>query len=214
MTLLATPDSAGLIAPVPWLTALCCPTALDPVYHLPHVARVDIPGRSSPWVAAFTPRLAVVHRGLAAGMSAPPAARVARFMAEIMTAQVPRIDEVTIGALRDWCRLPAPAKSVCPPPCGGLGLVCDDPPIVCPRCGGYGVGEDREDGYGWIGAALVDRRELARVLEHLPPGERVDLGADEAGEVWVCGTAYRVWALGLPPALGSAAPRFLDREAV
>lgn len=211
MTLLATPG-AGLIAPVPWLNTLCCPAGITSLYHLPHVAQVEHQGRSTPFVAAFTPQLAVVHRGFAAGLCAKRRDDVADFLGYLLTEPIPLWRVVTAGALRDWCQLPTPSRSPCGPPCNGLGLVQDYPPIVCPRCGGYGVGEDREDGFGWIGTALVDRRELARVIEHLPPAERVEVGCDLGGGLWLCGRTVPVyvWQLGQPARLGRTAPRFAE----
>lgn len=210
MTLLATPQAAGLVAPVPWMSDLCCRTALMPVYRLPHVHKLELPGRVSPWVGAFMPQYAIVHRGLAAGLAAPHDERVADFMAYMLTAQIPRYRYATVGDLQAWCKLPPATRSRCGPPCSGSGLICEIPPVVCPRCGGYGVGEERADGYGWVGTALVDRRELGRVLEHIAPAERVDLGADEAGELWICGDVFRVWVLGLHED-GSKAPKFEER---
>lgn len=213
MTLLATPSPVGLVAPIPWMSELCCPTALLPLYRMPHVHKLELPGRISPWVGAFMPQYAIVYRGLAGGIQAPHDERVADFMRHLLTAQIPRYRYATVGDLQAWCQLPSARRSPCGPPCNGSGLICEIPPVVCPRCGGFGVGEEREDGFGWLGSALIDRRELARVLEHIGPAETVDLGTDEAGELWICGDVFRIFVIGLDPERGKAAPKFEERTA-
>ena len=207
MSTVLTPAPLISSAELAWMRSLCT----DPVLETGPYQMPPFPALHMPPQGLVLDRLAVLHRGVLPDLVVRrvPEAVVRHALATFFLRPVVGVAVLPLEELRRWCELPMPSRTPCLA-CGGAGSFAFSHPdeaeeaaviakedseeadgatvtpvgIGCDACGSTGWREERSDGYGKIGALVIDRRELTLLLSNvrgglLEMGNNVMLGVAE-----------------------------------